>query len=118
MNEYNTPEELAAAEVAKNRRVWDNFILQRRYSEGFAARANRGSYTGQKIHKIVIEEIVGLVDPDVTYAPGTLGYRHKLAGRPVLFSAYPLCGCTQGQHAAREAAGREITCTKCGASTR
>jgi len=101
-----------------NTRIWDNYILRTRYSTGRAARNNRRSYSGQKIHRIAIEEIVGLVDENVDEAVGTLGHRFKMArlrGKDVFeFSSWPLCGCTSGQHAAMEVANATVTCEKCG----
>jgi hypothetical protein len=104
--------------LVEGERAWGNLILRRRYSTGYAARANRGSYSGTKVHRIVVEEIVEVIDEEKERAiPNpTLGKRFLIARNPVVFSAYPMCGCTQGQNAARESAGREVTCSKCGGS--
>ena len=101
-------------EVGSGVREWSNLILRRRYSVGFAARSNRGSYSGTKLHQIAIEEVIGLKDESVPQPKGTVGARFLIARRPVVFSAYPLCGCTQGQNAARESVGAKVTCSKCG----
>jgi hypothetical protein len=95
-------------------RVWGNYKLRTRYSTGYAAHSNRGAYSGTKVHQIAVEEIVELIDP-AAEQKGTIGYRFILnGGKPVQFSAHPLCGCTQGQNAARESANLTVTCVKCG----
>ena len=95
--------------------IRDNYKLLQRTAIGRAAHGNRGSYSGTKFHQIEILEIVQVIDPEKEKAlPGpTLGKRF-LNGNKTIYSAWPICGCTQGQHAAREVPGAgAVTCSKC-----
>lgn len=86
-----------------------------RIEYGVAARRNRGSYTGQKTHRLVCTYIIGL-DEGEEPRPGTYARSFKQTGEPVLLSCHPACGCTQGQHAGRPVPGRteaDVTCEKC-----
>lgn len=97
-------------------RVWDNYLLLPRQTVGSAARHNRRSYSGTAIHRITIEEIVGVLDEAAELTKGdTLGKRFLKTRKPTEFSSSPDCGCCQGQHAAREVKGAVVTCKKCGA---
>jgi hypothetical protein len=90
-------------------------ILETRYEVGNAARGNRGRYSGRKIHHLVTEYAVGLV-PGTEHKPGTVGARFRESGTPVLYSAYPRCGTTQGQiagHPQDELTIADVTCEKC-----
>lgn len=96
-------------------REWCGLILEARTEYGTAARGNRGRYAGRKIHQLFCEYVVGLVE-GYYHAPGTFGAQFKQTGQPVLFSCYPLCGCTRGQHAGKPLAGKtheHVTCDKC-----
>jgi hypothetical protein len=97
-------------------RIWGNYKLRTRYSTGFAAHRNRGSYSGTKIHRIRIEEVVEVIDASIEPAKGTVG-RWFLNGHPAVFSISPMCGCTGGQNAAREVANQTVTCEKCGGAS-
>lgn len=99
-------------------RVWGNYLLEDRTEFGYAARRNRGSYTGQKIHRLRSAYIVSVKDEAAELALNhdTLGKRFLKNRVPVLFSCHPSCGCTQGQHAGRPlaaASADKVTCTKC-----
>jgi hypothetical protein len=98
-----------------NTRVWSELVLESRKEFGYAARRNRGRYAGQKVHVVITEYIVGVTDGYVP-RPGTIAVEFVKTGKPVLFSARPLCGATQGQHAARPVAtltAADVTCTRC-----
>jgi hypothetical protein len=59
---------------------------------GYAARRNRGAYSGRKVHRIRVETMNGIV------------------------SYHPSCGCTSGQYAAKPVAGltaADVTCEIC-----
>ena len=101
--------------VPNNQHTWGNYVLQTRYSQGYAARCNRRHYSGKAIHRIVIQEIVKVIDEGAEQALNypTLGKRFLATRKPVIFSSAPACGCTQGQHAAQERVGAIITCKKC-----
>lgn len=109
--------EIQPAAAATNERIWGNYRLARRNSTGWAARGNRGAYSGQKIHRIIIEEIVGVIDEakEQAYKHPTLGKRFLMNRKPTVFSTSPACGCCNGQHAAKEVPGATVTCAKCGA---
>lgn len=98
------------------RRVWSNeYVLESRTEYGVAARGNRSQHSGQKIHRLQTEYIVGIVE-GVEPRPGTLGAEFKRTGKPVLFSCRPACGCCQGQHAGRpfpKLGPADVTCSKC-----
>ena len=100
-------------------RDWDNLRLGRRTSTGFAARRNRGRNTGQKIHSIVIEEVIGVIDEAKELAKpfNSIGKVFLKDRKPVKFSAWPQCGCTSGQNAAVESKGAKVTCEKCGVTS-
>lgn len=101
-----------AEDAPRRTREWSGLILETRYETGSAARRNRGAYSGTKIHRICSEYVVGLSDGKKP-APGTIGAVWLRERQPVLFSSYPMCGCTIGQHAARPVAGATVTCEKC-----
>jgi len=101
--------------TTNRRRTWANLVLETRYEYGSAARGNRGRFSGVAVHRLVCEYVVGVTEGS-THAPGTVGYRHQIAGRPVLFSARPACGCTSGQYAGKpddRLNAESVTCTKC-----
>lgn len=97
-------------------KIWNGYILETRYDlVGTAAHRNRGAYAGTKIHRLCAEYIVGLVD-GADVSPGTFGAKFQETGRPVLFSCYPICGCTSGQTASKPVTNltaADVTCTKC-----
>lgn len=98
-------------------RTWDNYVLEHRIEYGSAARRNRGRYSGAKVHRLSCQYVIGLVDPTLTPKPGTISAAFARTGKPVLFSCWPCCGCTQGQHAGTPTPGlsqADVTCTKCG----
>jgi hypothetical protein len=91
-------------------------ITETKIEFGRAARKNRGSYSGQKTHRLVSTYIVGLAE-GYEVRPGTYAAEFQREGRPVLVSCHPACSCTQGQHAGRPVAGlteKDVNCTKCG----
>ncbi len=102
--------------LAKDETVWGNYILRTRQSVGSAARGNRRSFTGTKVHRITIQEIVRVIDEQAELDKNhpTLGKDFLKKRKPIVFSAFPNCGCCQGQHAALERAGAAVTCTRCG----
>lgn len=103
-------------DATDNRRIWNNYILEYRSAYGHAARRNRGRFTGAKIHALFCEYVVGLVDPSIPCKPGTAGHTFRTTGEPVLFTVFPVCGCTQGQHAGSPIKGAtkdDVTCTRC-----
>ncbi len=94
-------------------REWSGLLLETRIEYGKAARRNRGNYSGQKVHRLVCEYVVGVIGPQ---RPGTVGAQFVRTGKPVLFSSQPCCGTTQGQTAAAPFASlteHDVTCTKC-----
>jgi hypothetical protein len=98
-------------------REWGGMILEGRTEYGMAARHNRGRYAGQKVHSLRVEYVIGLLDD---YVPnggaGSVGQQFIKTGKPVRFSAYPMCGVTQGQWAASPINGatiEQVTCAKC-----
>jgi hypothetical protein len=96
-------------------RTWGGLILESRAEFGKAARRNRGNYSGEKVHRLWAEYIVGLVAGEVPRR-GTLGARFEKTGKPVLFSSWPRCGATQGQHAGApfpELTAADVTCERC-----
>lgn len=96
-------------------RTWSNYILESRIEAGYAAQKNRGRFTGTKMHRLQSEYIVGLVD-EAAEPAGTLGARFIVNRKPILFSCRPMCGCTQGQHAASPRYGAtldQVNCTRC-----
>ena len=96
-------------------REWGGLILETRYEFGKAARRNRGNYSGEKVHRLWCEYIVGLVAGE-TPRPGSLGARFQKTGKPTLFSARPRCGATQGQHSGApypELTADDVTCERC-----
>lgn len=104
-----------APKSMNTQREWDGLILESRTEYGHAARRNRGNYAGAKIHRLRTEYIVGII-PGTPIALGTLGARFQKTGKPVLFSARPACGCTQGQMAGMpiaELAAEHVNCAKC-----
>lgn len=103
------------ADVNK-RRKWDNLILEERIEFGFAARKNRGKFSGSSIHEVVSEYIVGLVDNTIDQREGTISRRFQVTGKEQLFSCSPSCGTTQGQMAALPVQGKtdiDVNCSKC-----
>ena len=84
--------------------IWGNYELETRTSTGRAARSNRGSYTGQKTHRVCVTEIIRVVDEaaEMALKHATFGKQFLATGKPVTFSCAPLCGCTRGQNAALE----------------
>jgi len=97
-------------------RTWNNLILETRIEAGYAARRNRGSYSGTKIHRLISEYIVGQVDESIVPMPGSLEARHVMNRSAVLFSCSPACGCTQGQNAGKPSKTltlENVTCTRC-----
>jgi hypothetical protein len=109
LNDYETPEGFSGITE------WDNYILGIRFTTGLAARRNRGSNSGDKIHRLYIQEIIAVKDEakELAASSATLGKRFLMNRKPVVFSVRPSCGCCQGQNAGREIAGREVTCSKC-----
>jgi hypothetical protein len=98
--------------------VWGNLILDRRTEYGRAAQKNRGNYSGQKVHRLHCEYIVGVVDEsaELNLPYQSIGKRFLKESKPVLFSCSPACGCTSGQNAGRpiqDATEQNITCEKC-----
>lgn len=98
-------------------KVWSELQLETRFEYGYATHHNSGRrYEGEKVHKIVSEYIVGVTSEYVD-RPETIGHTFIVTGLPQLFSSRPLCGCTQGQHAAQPVKSFEadsfITCKKC-----
>jgi hypothetical protein len=93
--------------------TWDGLIQGSRISTGHAAHRNRGRFTGQKVHRVVCTDVIGIADPAREIRPGTFAAKFVATGKPVTMSARPACGCTQGQFAASESAGLEVTCSKC-----
>jgi hypothetical protein len=96
-------------------RTWGGLILETRFEFGKAAHRNRGNYSGQKIHALWTEYVVGLVEGEVP-RPGTVGARFQKTGKPVLFSVSPRCGATQGQHAGQpypNLTAGDVTCERC-----
>lgn len=97
---------------------WGSYITEISFAVGSAARGNRGRYSGQRVHILRVEKIVGL-KPDADprdIQPGTLGARFVATGRPVTFSTHPVCGCTRGQHAGQASSSlsaADVTCEKC-----
>jgi hypothetical protein len=101
---------------ADRRHAWGNLILETRIEFGHAARFNRSRYAGTKVHRIIAEYCVGRVDEAAPVRPGTFEAKFIAVGKPVLVSARPACGCTQGQHAAAPVAGMtadRVTCANC-----
>ncbi len=101
--------------TANPTRTWSGLILESRTEYGSAARRNRGKYAGHKVHRLHCEYVIGIVEGSQHY-PGTVGAKFVKTGLPVLFSAMPVCGCTQGQMAGRPNAyltGENVTCEKC-----
>lgn len=112
-------------------RTWSNLVLETRVEYGAAAHRNRGRYSGQKIHRLICEYVVGVVDEDAAMLSGGVG-RDFLVGvrtrdeigrtvriprQPVLFSCHPACMCTQGQHVGQPNArltAENVNCIKCG----
>ena len=91
-------------------------LTEMRTEYGRAARANRGSYSGRKTHRLICYYIVG-VEPGYDAQPGTLAARFLLHGRPVLTWCSPACGCTRGQWSGRPIPGAspgDVDCGKCG----
>lgn len=100
-----------------NERTWGNYRLRTRYAVGSAARGNRGNFSGTKIHRIKIEEVIGVIDEALErgLTHPTIGKRFLL-GSDHTFSIMPACGCTRGQNAAKEHKGltdKDVTYTKC-----
>lgn len=90
-------------------------ILEERTEYGYAARNNRGKFAGQKVHRLRCEYVVGL-EAGCSVRPGTFAAIYATTGKPVLFSCYPACGCTQGQMAGKPREGftaENVTCEKC-----
>jgi hypothetical protein len=88
------------------RSEWDTLTLEQHYGVGHAAHRNRGRNTGQKVHVVGYEVIVARSDEQ---KPGQM----KVGA---VFSARPLCGVTQGQHAAKVApslTADHVTCSRC-----
>lgn len=99
---------------AGNHREWSGLILWRRHERGSAARRNRGRYTGTKSHALQTEYVVGITSEHGPVRSDSISGQFQRTGRPALFSAYPLCGSTQGQHAGSPREGvTVITCEKC-----
>lgn len=93
--------------------TWNGLILETRVTTGSAAQKNRGRFSGQKVHRVVCQYVIG-VAAGYEPRPGTVGAAFLLTGKPVLFSCRPACGCTTGQMAGRpDATERPITCSKC-----
>lgn len=97
--------------------IQDNLITATVTGYGSAARGNRGRYTGSKVHRLCCTYVIGLVDPSLETQPGHIGYRFKLRPEnPILYSCFPHCRCTDGQHAGHPTPGlseADVTCTKC-----
>lgn len=97
------------------RRTRDGLVLEDRVEYGGAARRNRGSYSGTKTHRLWCWYVVDL-EPGYEPPAGTFGAVFLKTGRPVLYSCYPVCGCTDGQHAGKPVAGKteaDVNCGKC-----
>ncbi len=99
-------------------RVSGNLELKRREAFGTAARRNRGSYTGTKIHRLYIEEVIRVlnVEEELAKAWPTFGKTFLKTGKPVIYSSRPACGVTGGQNAAREnpkLTASDVTCANC-----
>lgn len=101
--------------LADGERVWGNYVLRTRQSVGTAARGNRRSFTGTKVHRITIEEVVRVIDEQAELALNarTMGKDFLKTRKPIVFSTWPNCGCCQGQHAALERIGATVTCARC-----
>lgn len=98
------------------RTTWGNYRTEARREYGAAARRNRSRHSGVKVHKLVCEYVIGLIDETVIGRAGTFGETFRRTGKPVLFSCHPACGCTTGQHAGAPDArlkAEDVTCTKC-----
>ena len=98
-------------------RLWGDYVLQCRTEYGSAARGNRGRYSGSKAHKLDTEYVVDVLRPE-DERPGTIGHRFLRTRTPQLFSARPVCGCTQGQRAglpSHHLTAADVTCAKCNA---
>jgi hypothetical protein len=94
----------------------DGITRVTRVEFGSAARMNRGSYSGQKIHRLISEYIVA-VEEGTEVKRGTFAAEFIRTGKPVQTSCFPACGCTMGQFAGRPAAhltAADVTCSKCG----
>lgn len=92
-----------------------NYVLDRKYEVGFAARKNRGRFSGQKTHHVVSQYVVAVLRPQ-DEGRTTYGAAFLRTGSAQLYSCWPVCGCTQGQHAGRPAPAltqQDITCSKC-----
>lgn len=93
--------------------TWGNtLVLEDRQEVGYAARQNRGRFAGTFVHALRTTYVVGVV-PGAVLTVGSLGERFVKTGRPVLFSARPLCGSTQGQYGGKPQDGLTVTCSKC-----
>jgi hypothetical protein len=107
---------LAMAQIIGERETNSNraYSLERRIEYGAAARHNRSQYTGTKVHRLATTWIVELLPG--CWHRGTMMDEMRRKGQPVLFSAYPACGATQGQFAAQPYTNlteANVTCTKC-----
>jgi hypothetical protein len=93
-----------------------NTVLRTRIGFGHAARRNRARYAGQHIHRLVITEVVGIVDESIPALPRSFEAEFRRTRKPVVYVCVPQCGCTQGQHAGAElpvATVEHVTCAKC-----
>lgn len=90
---------------------WSGYLVVNAFRVGAAARRNRGSYSGQKVHRLYVGYIVGKVNTDAIDTDYI-----AWVTEPKLHSIGPVCGCTQGQHAGSVIPGKQnadINCTKC-----
>lgn len=97
------------------------WTISTRIGFGSAARNNRGRYTGIKIHRLQIFELVGLSESAKAIAETTgsktfAGQFLRGGSKPVTISVAPICGCTGGQFAGQELRGvtaEQVNCSKC-----
>lgn len=93
----------------------DGITEEMRVEFGSAARMNRGSYSGQKIHRLISIYIVAVAE-GTEIKPRTFAAEFIKTGKPVRTSCHPACGCCQGQFAGRpyeKLTEADVTCSKC-----
>ena len=104
-----------ATEITDHTVVRWGMRIEYRVGYGYAAHKNRGKFSGQKVHLLSCQVIVGVEDG---FFPEkhSLGAKFLETGKPVLYSCHPACRTTQGQRAGRVREGftaDNVTCEKC-----